>query len=111
MGIGTKLLIAFLLIGLIPLSLLGGLTVKDASEGLSSQSYANLAAIAEYKTQTMESWLEDRINDVHLVPLTAFYQNAAKQLQSGDPGQIKQAQEATLRGLNSIKNYTMIITR
>ena len=81
--IGTKLIVAFLLVGVLPAAIVGLLALNSTRTALEEKAYANLGGIAEYKTQILESFVRDRMADIHLVPLTPFYLDAATTLTSG----------------------------
>jgi len=87
--IKPKLIAAFLLFGLVPFAVVAFLSLYTASSAMEAEAYSKLAAIAEYKTQLIEKFVDDRTADVHAVPLTPFYINASKALTNGSP----QAQE------------------
>jgi methyl-accepting chemotaxis protein len=82
--LGRKLFLAFLLVGIVPIVVVGALSCLRSQKALTAQSYAGLAAIAEYKTQVLERWLQDRTSDIHAIPLTPFYVQAAKALTGSD---------------------------
>lgn len=82
--LGPKLIIAFLVVGILPFATLGFFSTGNFDSSLTNQVNASLAGFAEYKTQILEGWLEDRMNDVHSKPLMPFYVEAAKVLQGSD---------------------------
>lgn len=82
--LGTKLLIAFLVVGVIPFVTLGIFSLYQFDSSLTSQVNSSLGGFAEYKTQSLEGWLEDRTNDVHSKPLMPFYVEAVKILHGND---------------------------
>ncbi|OHB25035.1 MAG: hypothetical protein A2X84_09975 [Desulfuromonadaceae bacterium GWC2_58_13] len=100
LNLGPKLMLSVLLVAVVPLLLLGTLSVSKSSDSLHQQSFANLSAVAEYKTQILESWMEDRVNDVHTVPLKPFYVDAAKAIHGGDPEQIAKYRDQVLYDFN-----------
>jgi len=57
LSISRKLLLCFLLIGLIPFTLLAVLAVFKASDSLSKQSYQQLESVREIKKKQMENFL------------------------------------------------------
>ncbi len=94
--LGPKLMLSVLLVAVVPMLMLVTLSLTKSSDSLQKQSFANLAAVAEYKTQILESWMEDRINDVHTVPLKPFYVEAGKAIHSGDSALMAKYREQVL---------------
>jgi methyl-accepting chemotaxis protein len=84
LGLGRKLFLTFLLVGIVPIVVVGALSCRSSQKALTDQAYAGLAAIAEYKTQVLERWLQDRTSDIHAIPLTPFYVQAVKTLTGPD---------------------------
>jgi len=78
MNIGPKLITFFLLVGIIPVAVVGVLAYTNASSALNDQAFNNLAGIAEYKTRVLESWVHDRMADVHTIPLLPNYVDLCK---------------------------------
>ncbi|WP_240796818.1 methyl-accepting chemotaxis protein [Terasakiella sp. SH-1] len=93
MKLTPKLISAFLAIGLIPFFIVGIMMLNRANHALEDEAYAKLASVAEYKTLAIKNWLKDRKADVHSVPLTPFYINAAKTLLNGTAAEKAQAQK------------------
>ena len=85
LGIGPKLILAFLAVGILPLAVSGVMSLQNSRAALENEAFTKLAAIAEYKTRALQDWVHDRMADVHAIPLTPFYVNSAKVLLSGDP--------------------------
>ncbi len=96
MKLTPKLVSAFILIGLIPFLIVGVMMLSRSSQSLEHEAYAKLASIAEYKTLAIEGFINDRKADVHSVPLTPFYVNSAKKLQSGTEEEKARALEDVL---------------
>lgn len=94
--VGPKLFLAFFILSLVPLAVISCLNVCSSENALETQVYSKLAGIAEYKTQVLESWLQDRQQDVHTIPLTPFYTQSVKQLLSDDAATILEAQQNVL---------------
>lgn len=84
LSLGAKLLIFFLLVGILPFATLGIISLNKFETSLTDQVSASLAGFAEYKTQSLEGWLEDRKNDIHSKPLMPFYVDAVRILQDND---------------------------
>ena len=94
--LGPKLMLSVLLVAVVPLLLLVVLSVNKSSDSMRKQVFANLSAVAEYKTQILESWMEDRVNDIHTVPLKPFYMEAAKAMRGGDPALMEKFRQEVL---------------
>ena len=94
--IGPKLITAFLLFGIVPLLVSGFILLDSSRSALEIESYNKLSSISEYKTLAVEGWVRDRMADVHAVPLTPFYVNAAKVLRNGSPQEKDQARREVL---------------
>ena len=79
-----KLISLFLLVGLIPLTLVGGWSSKLANDALMAQSYAQLVAVREIKKDQIESFFEERQGDMGSLIDTAtlLKQDAYRQLES-----------------------------
>ena len=97
LNIGTKLIAAFLLVGVIPAAVVGLLALNSTRTALEEKAYANLGGVAEYKTQILESFVRDRMADIHLVPLTPFYLEAAKSLTAGSGAERASTRERVLQ--------------
>jgi hemerythrin-like metal-binding protein len=80
--IGHRLLAAFLLVGIAPAAIIGVLALQEAKESLREEAVHSVAGISEYKTESVQSYIHDRMMDVHAIPLTPMYVNAAKALLS-----------------------------
>ena len=93
--IGTRLLIAFLLVGVVPASVIGVIALNEADESLELEAYSKLSGISEYKSQMIEDFVEDRKHDVHAVPLRPAYVQAVKTMISGSDKE-KQETKASL---------------
>ncbi len=91
-----KMVGAFLLIGLIPFFIVGLTMLYRADQALEKDAYALLSSAAEYKTLSIENWLQDRKSDVHSVPLTPFYVTSSKTLLNGTKTQKEQARQDVL---------------
>ena len=60
----TKLLIAFLLVGLLPFSIIGFITHSRSSEALSHAAFNELKAVREIKKGQIESYFAERQGDL-----------------------------------------------
>lgn len=70
MKLSTKLLLAFLLVGMIPLVLIGWLALNRSSEALSEQVFDQLEAIREIKKGQVETYFKERQTNLSLLQET-----------------------------------------
>lgn len=70
MKLSTKLLLAFLLVGMIPLLLIGWLSLNRSSEALSEQTYNQLEAIREIKKGQLDNYFKERQTNLSLLQET-----------------------------------------
>ncbi len=82
---GPKLIAAFLIVGLVPAAAIGLISLNKSRVALEQEAFSKLAGVAEYKTQILETFIHDRAADIHAIPLTPFYVNAAKRALHGTP--------------------------
>src|SRR4030066_59409 len=64
MKLGTKLVMAFLLVGIIPFSVIGTLSLLKAMRALSSQSFNQLESIREIKKAQIQQFFKEREGDM-----------------------------------------------
>jgi methyl-accepting chemotaxis protein len=67
MRISQKLVILFLLVGVIPLAFVAVIAYEQASAALTEQSYNNLLAVRETKKGQIESYFTERAGDVKVL--------------------------------------------
>jgi methyl-accepting chemotaxis protein len=67
MRISQKLVILFLLVGVIPLAFVAVIAYEQASAALTEQSYNNLLAVRETKKGQIESYFAERAGDVKVL--------------------------------------------
>jgi hypothetical protein len=89
LGLGRKLFLTFLLVGIVPIVVVGALSCRRSQKALTDQTCAGLAGVDEYMTQILEHWLQDRTSDIHAIPLTPFYVNAVKALTGQGSGKCR----------------------
>jgi methyl-accepting chemotaxis protein len=92
MKLGTKLLLAFLAVGIIPFSVIGIASLMKASDALSRQAFNQLDAVKTLKKGQIERFFEDRKSDMAVLMqnVSSLKQKAFEQLDSIQ--QIKKAQ-------------------
>ena len=66
MTIKVKLIVGFLLAGLIPMIIVAILSLNSATEGLHKEQFNKLTAIKAIKKSQIESFFNDRIGDVNV---------------------------------------------
>ncbi len=103
MKIGKKLIIFFLTVGVIPLAVVGVLPYSTYSSALSEQAFTNLAGIAEYKTQMLDQWVNDRMADVHTISLTPNYIKLCKAARRRSSETVTLAREVLIDFQNNAK--------
>jgi hypothetical protein len=62
--IGHKLIIGFLVIGMIPLTVFGMYALRNGSDSLSRQSRNQLVSVREIKRDQLEHFIQDRKTDL-----------------------------------------------
>lgn len=70
MKLSTRLILVFLLVGLIPALTLGVVSVYKASSSLSEQSFQQLEAVREIKKSQIESFFRERESDLAILAET-----------------------------------------
>ena len=66
-SIRTKLLVAFLVLALVPLIVLGSITYTTSSKALMSKAFDNLEAVRANKTQAIENFLYRSESDMSIL--------------------------------------------
>ncbi len=83
--IAPRLIAAFLCVGIIPAAVIGIIALQESQTSLETEAKAKLSGVSEYKTEMIDSFIRQRMADVHSIPLTPLYVEAAHILQSGSP--------------------------
>lgn len=98
MKLGPKLIAVFLLVGSIPLAVLGTVSLIESSNALSNQAFGQLSSVRAIKKSQVETYFEDRKHDmdVLLETVETLYQEAFSKLESVQ--ELKRAQIADLFG-------------
>lgn len=77
-GMKPKLVGLFLLVGLLPLALVGWWSGRLGTDALMSKSFDHLESVREIKKAQISQWFEDRKADIAVLGTTAtFYRDAA----------------------------------
>ena len=84
MKLGTKLLLAFLAVGVIPFAFVGLTSLMESSEALNKQAYGQLEAVRGIKKNQIENYFSDRENDVGVLmdTVASLRQEAFHKLES-----------------------------
>lgn len=80
MKLGIKLIILFVTMGIIPLAVLGGLSIHQAGQALSDQAFNQLKAVRQIKKSQIESFFAERLGDIRVLANNPFTLAAAKDL-------------------------------
>lgn len=78
--IGVKLVVTFLVVGILPLIILGFLTVRQSNEALSESAFNHLQAVREIKKHQIEAFFAERISDIKALANNPFTIGAMKDL-------------------------------
>lgn len=95
-GLGTKLILAFLLVGVIPFGVIGVVSLLKTSGALSSQAFAQLEAVREIKKAQVEGIFSELQQDMNglMQTVAALKQAAFDKLRTAQ--QLKRAQVENL---------------
>ncbi len=80
MRLGTKLLVTFLAVGIIPFAVMGIFSLITSSGALSEQAFGKLEAIQNVKKQYIESYLKERADNVMALSNNTIVMDAVKTL-------------------------------
>ena len=82
--LGPKLLILFLLVGILPLAAIGILSLVKSGEALSRLAFGQLSSVREMKKSQIEKHFEQKRHDINIIVKTAEtnYQHAFSKLKS-----------------------------
>ncbi len=78
MTIKTKLLIAFIVLGIIPVLVLSLISINKSSSELMDKSYAQLESVRQIKQNQIESFFEERMSDVKVYAFNTAVQTATQ---------------------------------
>ncbi|MEJ2199635.1 MAG: methyl-accepting chemotaxis protein [Desulfuromonadaceae bacterium] len=70
MKIGIKLLLSFLLLGIVPLAVVGGMVLSETSAALSTQAFQKLECVREIKKNQIEKFFAERRGDMGVLVAT-----------------------------------------
>lgn len=76
MKLSTKLVVFFLLVGVIPFGVMGLISLNNASNALSEAAYNNLVAIRDVKAQWLENYMGERMGDMEVLRASQMVQMA-----------------------------------
>lgn len=84
MRLGTKLVVAFLAVGVIPFAVIAALSMMKSSEALSDQAFAQLRGVREIKKAQIEQYFDQRKGDLSVLlgTVASLEQAAFEKLQS-----------------------------
>lgn len=87
MKLGTKLLLSFLFVGLIPFAVIGGVSLFESGDALEKQAYNQLTAMRQVKKNQIESYFDERKGDMQVLL------NTVKQIQQESFNKLKSVQQ------------------
>ncbi|HMA61201.1 MAG TPA: cache domain-containing protein, partial [bacterium] len=76
--IKTKLLIAFIILGIVPVLIMSFLSIRRSSSELMDKSFAQLESIRQIKQNQIEGFFEERMADVEVYAFNTAVQTAAQ---------------------------------
>ncbi|MCF8083235.1 MAG: hypothetical protein K9M96_09080 [Deltaproteobacteria bacterium] len=84
MKLGTKLLVAFLAVGVIPFAVISIISLMESSDALSDAAYGNLSAVRGIKKNQIENFFKERKGDTGVLVdmVAALQQNAFQKLEA-----------------------------
>ena len=109
MKLGTKLLLSFLAVGVIPFAVIGITSLVNSSQALEEQTFNQLEALREIKKGQIESYFEERRGDmgVMLETVQKVQDGAFEKLES-----IQQLKSAQLEQyLDKVKNDITVLAK
>ncbi|MCG8550036.1 MAG: methyl-accepting chemotaxis protein [Desulfobacterales bacterium] len=80
-NLGIKLVCSFLAVGIIPLGILGVISLNLSTKALERTAFNQLEAVREIKKFQIESFFQERIGDIKVLANNPFTKNAAKALE------------------------------
>ncbi|MCP4041203.1 MAG: hypothetical protein GY731_04485, partial [Gammaproteobacteria bacterium] len=109
MKLGTKLLVAFLLVGVIPAAIIGVIALYEASTSLSQQAFNQLEGVRGIKKAQIEQFFAEREGDlgvlmetVSAIQSSAFAKlEAVQELKKNQVEELFQGQRQRLQALKS----------
>lgn len=81
MKLSTKLVVAFLLVGIVPFAIIGIVAVMNGSSALSDQAFHQLEAVQAIKRANIESFFEERLGDVKVLASNPTVVSAVHELE------------------------------
>ncbi|MCG8614933.1 MAG: methyl-accepting chemotaxis protein [Desulfobacterales bacterium] len=80
MKLGMKLTVYFLIVGILPLGVLGGLFISQSGSALSEKAFNQLITVREIKKFQIESFFDERLGDIRVLAGNPFTLEAVKTL-------------------------------
>ncbi len=80
LGLKTKLVVLFLIIGAVPMAVVGVMAVNNGSGALSGSSFEKLDAVREIKKGQLESFFNESVGDAKVFASMPFVSEAVKNL-------------------------------
>ena len=84
MQLKTKLIVIFLLVGLVPAIVIGVLSYASSSDNIRDEVYAGMNLFAETKDQEMEDYFDEREADARVFATTRDVYQSLNILQGGE---------------------------
>ncbi len=94
MKLGTKLLVSFLAVGVIPFAVVGGISLYKSSNALSQSAFNQLHSMREVKKFQMEGFFKERRGDMGVLVETV--------------GTLRREAMGKLAGIRDIKSYQIL---
>ncbi len=103
--ISTKLLIMGLVIGFIPMAIIGGFASFKTRNTISNQSFNQLSSIRDIKKDQLEDFFQERKNDMHILleTISIFKQNTFQKYQAIQKYEQNQLENYFEQHLHNIK--------
>lgn len=83
MKLGTKLLVSFLAVGVIPFAIIALVALTNGSKSLSNQAFNQLYAIQNIKKGQIENYFKERLGDISVLSENPFVAEALYALDKG----------------------------
>jgi len=80
MDLKTKLISSFLMVGLIPVTIVGLITMQSAHVAILGEAYAKLHAVQQIKTSQIKNYFDERFGDAEVFANNPFIHQAYKEM-------------------------------
>ncbi len=101
-----KLIGLFLLVGILPLAIIGTLSFFVASNALQQQAFNQLISLRDVKKSQIESWFGERYGDINVLSTFPTVKQAMKELESA----LNISQSKGYSGLDILKDPGYMLT-